>query len=465
MKILFVNNTDLNRDKRFSFLSEDVVSTGTTFRVQSILGFESLGTSSGQIVLIGEIGGERSEILRTSSTTSPGATYKEIALKDAMQFDHPQDTKVYILDWNRAEVQWAQTTTGSKSTLFAYPLQIQPDKYETDIKDTSQTSGFYFIRFNETIGNTNSDWSDPIPYAGYDDNMVFAIKKRALDELGEVVDGKVITHEFLNQSLWEARREYHNAPGKRPFRRKYNFVAGVSLTGSYRIELPSDLERPESGDNLYGVRVGTNQNMQYYDKKEWDFDYLSRPHSTLDLPYTLGVSTSIWLANGRDFSASGAVSVEGTNISYTKVSGSQNSLTITAHGSWSASGGSDAWQNISYGLPYKFTVFADPAGSSYAYFNMPLDTAYVNQNIYLDYYRTLVGYDSDADVLDEPEYDMYVDYLKAKIKHRKERGNSDITQDSNFKLWQAKKTSSLSNEHLGANIRMRPDTESFFMPE
>lgn len=472
-KTLLTNNTDLTRDKSFTFLNEDVVATGTTIRVQSIVGFQSLTTSSGQIVCIGEIGNEKTEILRTSNSTALGPTYKEITLRDTLNFDHPQDTKITIIDFNRVETQWSASASGTKSTIAAYPVQIQPDQPETLVSDSTQTTGFYFQRFNETVGNTNSDWSDAIPFGGFDDNTVAMIKKRAVDELGETIDGKIITHEFLNQCLWAARREYHQAPGKRPFRRKFNTVIGSALTGSYRIELPTDAEKPFTAENIYGVRIGSNPNMFYYGKKQWDFDYRNRPHSTLDLPYTRGTSTSIWLANGRDFSASGVISIEGTSISYTKATGSNNTLTITAHGSWSASGGSDAWQNITYGLPSYFTVFADPGGSAYIYFNQPIDTAYINMNIYSDYYRTLLGYDSDGDVLDEPQYDMYVSYLKFKIKERKLKGNIPTIRsksgqvsiaDSDFQTWLAGKGNALATEQLETEINIYPDVSSLDIP-
>ena len=456
-KTIFINNTDLTRDKRFSYLSEDVVAEGSTIRVTSIIGFESLNTSSGQVLCIGEIGNEATEIRRTSQNTGPATVRKEITLRDSLQFDHPNDTKVYIIDWDRAEFQWAETVNGTKATLAVYPFNIRPDQPEMSFIDSSATSGYYFTRFNNTIGSSNSDFSDPVPFGGYTDNTVFMIKKRALESTDEQV-GDLITHEFLNESLWEARREYHKAPGKRPFRRKFNTDIGNALTGSFRIELPLDVEKPYTAENIYGVRIGTQANMDHYGKKEWDFDFRDKAHSTLDVPYTRGTSTSIWLANGRDFSGSPTISVEGMNISCTRITGSQNSFTITTHGSYpSASAGSDAWENISYGLPDKFTVWADPGGSSYIYFNRPIDTAYINQNIWADYYRTLLEFDSDADILDEPEYDMFVNYLAAKIKHRKNRGAGDITQDSDYKVWTFRKINSLNNEYLGTQIRLTPD--------
>ena len=460
-KTLYTNNNDLTRDKRRTYLIEDVVSTGSTFRVQSIVGFESVGTSSGQIVCIGEVGGERTELLRTSNTSGyvPSQAYKEITLRDAMVFDHPQDTPIFIVDWNRVETQWAATTTGSKSTLEAYPRYIDPGQEETLFVDTSQTTGFYFQRFNETVGNTSSDWSDPIPFSGYDDNMVFSIKKRAMDELGEQIDGEVITHEFLNQTLWEARREYHNAPGKRPFRRRFNTIIGTALTGSYRIELPTTIERPHTAENVYGVRIGANRNMSFYDKKEWDFDYINKPHSALTAAYTVG-ARDLYVVSARDFAESGAVTIEGTSVSYSAKSNSGGTLRISADGSWNASAGSDVWQNASYGLPDKFTVFATPGGSAYVYFNMPIDTAYIDQNIYADYYGTLLGYDSDADSLDEPSYDLYVHYLKAKIKEKKAKGTLDLTKDHDYKIWLAMKAEALSREMLETDIHLVPNVPS-----
>lgn len=484
LKVLYTDNTDLTRNKRFSYLTDDVVAAGTTIAVQSIVGFESLSTSSGHILVVGEPGNEKTEIVRTSNTSgqSPSAAYQWVyLLTPFLMFDHPQNTKVYIIDWNRVEFNYAATVSGTKTTLSAYPLTVTPDSRETLFRDTTTapdrltgnpTTAFYFARFNNTIDSRNSDWSDAVYGTGYDDNSVFAIKKRAIEAVGEEIDGNVITHEFLNKALWEARREYHSAPGKRPFRRKFNYILGTALTGSYRIELPTDAERPHTAENIYGVRIGSEDNMTYYDKKELDFDYRGKSHSTLEVPYVYGLSTSIWLTSGRDFGESAVINVEGVSIGVTRYVGSltgaslYNSLRIYSHptGGYSASAGSDAFENISLGLPDKFTVFADPGGSAYVYFNLPIATAYVNQNIYLDYYRTLVGYDSDGDVLDEPTYDFYVNYLASRIKHRKQKGAHDLIQDPDYKIWVFKKNESLSREMLSTDIRLQPSVEHLPIP-
>lgn len=456
-KTIYVDNSIIPQDKKFTFVTDDVVAGATTLGVQSTLGFVSLTTASGQVLMIGELGQERTEIIKTSSTTAPGGT--SVTLNSALRFSHPQDTKVYIVDWDRFEVQHSTTATGTKTTLMAYPEVLQPDQMESIYRDTTKSAGFYFIRFNNSTNSTNSDWSDPVPYAGFDDNSVFSIKQRALESINEIVDGKVISDEFLNRALWELRREYHNMPGKRPFRKKFNVDIGNVLTGSFFIELPDDVEAPFTAENVYGVRVGTEDNMSYIDKKEWDFYYVDKPHSTLALPYTVNVSTSIWLANGRDFSGSATIQVEGTEIACTRIVGEQNSFYVRTHGDWSASGGSDAWENITLGLPDEFTVWQNVSGgSAKIYFNIPFETAYINQNIYADYYRKVVELQTDYDSLDEPEYDMFVYGLAWKIKKRK-NPELQLLKDSDYLMWLQLKNSSHANEFEGNVVSLSPDID------
>lgn len=461
-KTIYISNTDLTKDKRFTYLTEDVIAAGTTLRVQSILGFESLTTSSGQIVCIGDIGNEKTEILRTSQNTGPSSSYREITLRDSLAFDHPQDTKVYIIDYNRFEVQWASTVTGTKSTLQAYPQNILADLPENVYVDTTQTSGFYFVRFNDSINNRNTDFSDAIPFGGYADNTVYSIKKRALESVGEVIDTDLITHDFLNMALWEGRREFHQAPGKRPFRRKFNIDIGNVSTGMYRIVLPEDVEKPYTAENIYGVRIGAEANMEYYDKKEWDFDFRNKPHTTLTATYSVG-ARDLYVDSTRDFATTGVVSIAQTNVEYSAKSISGGTFRISLDGSYGVDNGADVWQNVTYGLPDKFTVFGEPGGSAFIYFNRPIETAQVDKNIFLDYYRKVVDFDSDADVLDEPNYDMFVPYLAFRIKQRKNKGLNPLT-DSDYQQWQFRKSQSLGAEYGGVEIRIAPQIDHLPIP-
>ena len=449
-KTLNIDITSLTDGKAKTYLAADVTS-GTILNVQSVNGF------SGSIsVLIGEIGQEETEIvaIHASATASGTAVY----LASNIGKSHSQDTPVYAIDWNQIEVTHASTSAASSgiNSTLSYGTNILPDRTKMSYKDTSKSSGWYFIRFVDTVGSGYSDYSDAIPYDGYPDNSVFSIKERALEKVGAEIDDN-ITHDFLNNSLWEARREYHQAPGKRPFRRKYNQDIGNVGTGNYRTPVPSDLEKPTSGENVYGIRIGAGKEVNYYDKKDYDFDYENVAHSVL--LYDIGATsvTSFSVSNGRDFDASGAVQIENDTIDYTARSVSTGSFTVSLTGT-THTANADVWQGISFGLPTNFTVFQNPEESAYIYFSCPFDTAYVDQNIWCDYYRTLVPYDSDADVLDEPDYDMFVHYLAYRIK-KKLNPSLDDQKDSDYLEWLLRKSNALKNEYLGTEVKFIPDIQ------
>jgi len=454
MRTIYTDNTILPQDKKFSYLTTDVTSGGSSLAVQSISGF----SSTAQILLIGEIGQEKTEIVYPSHATAPSGT--TIYLFGSTSYDHPQDTKVTIIDWDKVEVTHAATVTGAKTVCGT--LTILVDLPESLYKDTTYSSGYYFTNFYDSVNVLASDYSDPIPYAGFNDNTVFQIKKRALDNCGEKI-GTEITHEFLNESLWEARRLYHHAPGKRPFRRKFDVDLGNVTTGMRSVNLPSDVESPYTAENVYGVRIGTNENMIYFDKKGWDNSYQGIAHTTLDVAYVT-THQDLYCSDVRDFDDSGSVVIENDTISYSAKGVSGGTLRISTAGSNNHSVSLDVWQNASFGLPDKFTVFMDTDSSFKIFFNRPVETTYVDMNIWGDYYRTLVDYDSDADELDEPDFDMYVSWLSYKIKKKKNKGLEPLT-DPDYLEWTSRFQKSLANEQLETDVRVSPEISHLPIPQ
>jgi len=444
MRNLYIGNQTLTVDKKDTFLTTDVSSGGSTLTVKSIVGF-----AINKIICIGEIGEENSEIVKTHTSTSPSGT--TITLLSALTFSHNRGTKVYIIDYDQIEISWSATATGTKTVLET--ISIQSDQNETIYSDTSQTTGYYFSRFKDSINTRYSDYSDSVPYTGYVDNTVYMIKKRALDSVNEKIEG-IITHEFLNEALWQARREYHNAPGKRPFRMKYNVDLGNVVAGQYNIAVPSDLENPSTSEHLFGIRIGTEENMSYMTKKEFDNEYQGVAHGVLLNIYATA-SGYVSITNSGDFEDSGSIQVENDTIEYS-VNDLAGSLTVDTAGTAAHDAGLDVWQNVSLGNPQKFTIFPDSDRTNKIYFDVPISNDYVNENIWADYYSTVVAYDSDADQLDEPEYDFYVNYLAYRIKKRK---NPDLKADtdSDYIEWQIGKANALETEKLGQEISFIPD--------
>jgi len=227
------------------------------------------------------------------------------------------------------------------------------------------------------------------------------------------------------------------------------------------------VEKPYTAENVYGVRIGANKNMDYYDKKEWDFDWRNKPYSFLTTAMDADTDKFLYVDNVRDFTGSGTVYCEGTSIGYTAKSNTGGTLTIDttsgARGDYDCSVGSTVYQNVSHGLPDKFTVFANPGGSAYIYFNRPIDTAYIGQNVWLDHYMTIATKDSDADELDEPFYDMFVPYLEWKIKQRKNQGLNPL-EDPSYQRWVQRKSQALKAEYGGVEIRISPGIDHLPIP-
>jgi hypothetical protein len=446
-KILQIDLTSLSEDKAKTYLTADITS-GTILTVQSVNGF------SGSVnILLGDIGQEDAEIIAIHSLAQASGT--TLYLNSSVGKAHSINTPVYAIDWNQVEITHGtvSTTSGISSTL-TYGTNILPDRVEMSYKDTSKTSGYYFIRFVDTVGSGYSDYSDAIPYGGFAYNTVWSIKDRALKKVNAKIDD-IITHDFLNNCLWEARREFHKAPGKRPFRRKFNVDLGDVTTGSYSISLPNDVENPTSAENIYAVRIGQNIIVTGYDKKDFDRDYRDVAHTTLSSAYATA-DVYMVLTNSRDFDSSGSVYIESDTISYSANEVSTGSLTIDTAGTYDHTANSDVWQGISMGLPMNYIVLRNPGESAFIYFNAPFETAYNGQNIWSDYYRTLVPYDSDADELDEPDYDMYVHYLAYRIRKALSPDLND-QKDPDYLEWLIRKQNALQHEYLGTEISFYPN--------
>ena len=201
--------------------------------------------------------------------------------------------------------------------------------------------------------------------------------------------------------------------------------------------------------------------MEYQDKVRFNQNYRNIAHTTLNGAITSG-STSIILTDSGDFDESGNVYIAGedTNdavdtVAYTSNNEATNTLGgVTGIVSAGHSDGTDVWQDATFGFPTFYTVI-----DGYIYFDVPFEDDLAGEHIYMDYYGTLVAYDSDADSLDEPEYDMFVSYLKYKIKYRKANGSIDPKSDADYLEWISRKDNLIIKDLLGQYIFLYPDIQ------
>jgi hypothetical protein len=88
------------------------------------------------------------------------------------------------------------------------------------------------------------------------------------------------------------------------------------------------------------------------------------------------------------------------------------------------------------------------------YFNAPIESELDGKNVFMSYYKVITNIDSDSDILDEPDTDMFISYLKYKIKDRKTRGKIKIDEDSDYAEYTKRKIVQIRKElpHQGVGF-------------
>lgn len=417
---------------------------------QTSLSANGTNFSANDYVLLGNLGAEKSEIVKLSAASSTALT------STATVFPHNRGDLITYLPYNQIVLERSTDAGVSYTPLSA--VEIQPDNDFTIIqRPTDASTDYYKVRFYNSTSGNYSEYSDPIIGTGYADNSVHSIKQRALDSLGEEV-GTKITDQFLNESLWEARRELHNAVLRWSFRTKFNQLIGSVLPGAWSVSAPTDLDDRNTNKNLLEVRIGRqNWPLEYQDNGRFRQNYLNIAHTTLATAIT-GASTTLVLTDSGDFDESGNVVIAASTeaqskdtVAYT----ANDEITQTLSGvtgiADSKSAGVDIWQNATFGLPRAYNINA-----AVIYFDVPFSDDVAGQNIYADYYSDLPVYDSDADLLDEPEWDMFVSWLRYKIKYLKSNGSIETENDSDYKEYKRRSQSMIDGEILGQNIYLYP---------
>jgi hypothetical protein len=432
-----------------TFLSTDVASGVSSLSVDS-------GTklSIGQYALLGAWGSEKSEIVRVHASTPPTAT--TVTLASATAFAHNRGERLTFIPYNQIIIERSTDAGANYSTLAT--VDIRANSTETYYNDTDGTSAYlYRVKFSNSATSGVSATGEGIVGLGFADNSVGAILRSALVGIGEREDS-VITKEFLLDALHEGRAELNKMSGaeKWSFRTSFDYDAGNVVPGHNELALPSTLREADTFKNVLSVRIGRDKlPLNKVDKHSLNRWYQGVARTTLNGAITTG-STSIVLTSSGDFDESGDIVIAAAavdevldTVSYTSNTESTNTLAgatgIRAAGHAS---GAIAWQSASFGYPTEYSIFENKI-----VFSQPFADDYAGENIWLDFYTELVRADSEADLLDEPHYEMFIPYLRYRIKKRRDK-TLVAKDDDDFKSWEAKRDAAVDKEFTGQDIRL-----------
>lgn len=452
---LFLSFPEVQEDQR-TFLDADQASGSGTLTANGV------NFAVGQWVVIGQPGSLKTEIIQIHQSSAPSTT--TITLNTSTQFAHSRGDLVRFIPYNQAIVE--TSTNGGTSFTPQSAVSIRADSPETYVQYPSDLSTYvYRFRFSNSYSGLLSSYSDTSLGSGYADNTFGSVKRRALRSMGESI-GDTITDSDLDDWIQEARRAVDQDPRifRWTFRTTFNGIIGQCLSGAYTVASPTTLRDRNTFKNILGIRLGKQfRPCVYQDRVRFNQNYLNVAHTTLNGAVVFG-ATSIVLTSSHDFDDSGSITIAGnapgtlkSNIAYTANNRTTNTLTgVTGVPAAGYATGLDCWQNGIFGLPTAYTI-----DSGTIYFDTPFYDQLDGRNITGDWYNALPTAVNDSATFDEPFYDLYISFLKWKIKYKKANGKIDQAKDSDYAEFTNGVTRVVAQETNGQRINFIPDVEGF----
>jgi hypothetical protein len=383
-KIAFTN---LTIDRVETYLTANVAIGSSTLTVQNIAGF-----AINQILIIGNLGNDGSEIIKTHTATAP--TGSTITLASNTLFAHNTSTTITVINYDIVEISSAPTIAGTKTVLSTIPIVAY--NTDTNYEDTSGNVGYRFVRYNNSITSTFSAYSDAIPVSGYDVSSARTIIDKALGRINKKTS-EVLSDQFAFDCINDCQEEVLREMKRWSFMVVNDYSLGSLSQGSWNVSLPADIDETYTTKSIYNLRIATQNNLIWVDKEKWNDIIGDTVFTTLANSIIVG-ATSIVLTDSSDFESTGTITIGANSYAYTANDTSTNTLTIVSSTTTNTSG-EYAFQFETTGAPQYWTMI-----NQQAFFYPVLDAQLSGKNIYMDYYKKQVQIVNDTDkiVLNDP---------------------------------------------------------------
>lgn len=258
MPLIRATHEPLLKGKERSFLVASVAVGASTVTVADYAQF-----TVGSYVLIGDFGKEGSEIIRLHTSTAPTSA-GVVTLNSVLIYAHSVNDPIVQIDFNQVEFSRATTAAGAKSVLATN--SIEADDLLTVYNDTTNSTGYAFVRYKNSATTTYSSYSGPMPYTGLTHGTVRVMKDQGLALTHESIS-ELITEEFLLDELnnWQDDvTDQHDW--------SFELVSGTTTlaTSTTSYTLPTDWKFTDSNQSTIQIRPAYLPPLQYVDKREYD---------------------------------------------------------------------------------------------------------------------------------------------------------------------------------------------------
>lgn len=397
----------------------DVAAGVTSFTVRNINGF-----AVNNLLLMCSFGDETAEIVKTHSSTAPSGS--TITLAAATRFDHTADTLVTVLPYDQVEFSHAVTSTGAKTVLAT--SNISADETSTGYNDLTNTTGYGFIRFKNSITGEFSGYSEAVPYAGNPTNSVEKIVMKAVKDCGNELNDDFCLEQDLIDDCNEAQEVVASTRDW-----SYELYKDTStlktVIGETEYDLSGiDLKYPNESQSMLSVRFGNRPleavaYSQIEDAQQWsESDYLAADA-------TVG-ATSITLTNTSSFDDTGTVYLRSNGfVAYTVNDKTTNVLSgISASAITTlVPSGATVWSNTDVGEPTSCAVI-----DGKLVLDIPPDEDHAGINLKFRFLRKLPVLTSFASTTTMPFFNAMSYFVAARIEGRKRNFDERDKQMSMF---------------------------------
>src|SRR3990167_7087147 len=409
-----------------------------------------------QILFIGQEGNQGSEIKKTHATTAPSGS--TVTLASTTTYPHSASTGVILIPYDQVEFSYSETSTGSKTVLIT--TNISAGLLETPYIVSTYSTGFFFARWKETVGNTFSSYSDATPVAGYTKLMARSIIDSALSDINKDGANKtdVLSDSYAFQQIDNCQTEVLREMKRLSFMQSFNQVVTNALVGAIRAPLPADCDDQNTNTSVWNFRLGTNPNMTWVDKTKYDEMTYSMAQTTASTGGAVG-ATSVVLTDSSDFEDTGSFYHRGnaTSVAYIANDKSTGTLTVSAL-TTAVVAGVEVYQNPLLGLPRYWTAFG-----GFAYHWPLVGSTYRDRNYLMDFYKaqTTITTDTDEIVLPDPTIVQY--YLEWKFLKKLANGAETEGSLSSKINYENRKQLLKIKDNPNRLFRMKPRLNKFNM--
>jgi hypothetical protein len=429
---------NLLKDAQQTFLTNDFAAGSSSLTVQNIYGF-----AVNQILFIGNIGNESSEIIHTHSSTAP--TGSTITLASATTQNHSNSDYVSIILYDQVEISYAVTATGTKTVITTIYLDVDDET----IYDDSTATGYYFIRYKNSITSTYSTYSDPIPITDYPINSARYLIDSALMEINKTTS-PIFSDEYGFKQLNNGQLEVLRELKRWSWMAKFNSPFATTSVGTWKYAMPTDIDDPNTNKSIYNLKMGNSGNLIWADKEQWNNLTSQVNYGTLSSVLQVGDST-VTLTNSKDFDSSGTISIGDDNLTFSANNKNTGVLTLSANSTVTYPTGTDVFMGATYGTPSYYTTY-----NGYIYVWPIVDSSNDKENFYADYYSTLTPITTDTQTIIVPDPMLIKNYLIWKFLLRMNGGAEDDASTYAHENFDARLKKLKQTEVMGRRIRLVP---------